>query len=332
MHQMWAAKACTDSELVSQAYADVHLAEELGFDSVMFGEHHFRQDAAFYGRVPIPELVIASLSATTQSIQLGTGVKVLALDSAWRSAEAMLLLDLLSTGRAFFCLGQGTTAAVFPPGMTDDERRALFRQRLSELLVLLRENGAGQLPAPLNPVPVRDVTRRIWVAARDDATIEMAGAEGLNFVVGQVEHDVVQRDYVARYRAAGGTGEARGVRVACVADSDAEAVAAIRPAIDTYFGAISKGPYFRQAVERGIVPSVQPSSVEEAIARLSLCVGSPDTVVRQLRAYQATTGVSRLDVMFHLPELDPRDVQRSMRLFASAVMPLLDASVGTQVR
>jgi alkanesulfonate monooxygenase SsuD/methylene tetrahydromethanopterin reductase-like flavin-dependent oxidoreductase (luciferase family) len=320
MHQMWAAAACTDEEVLAQANADVHLAEALGFDSFMFGEHHFRPDMPFYGRVPVPELMIAGLSATTDTIQLGTGVKILALDAPWRNAEALLLLDLLSEGRAFFCLGQGGSTAVFPPGTTDEQRRALFRERLAQLLGFLRGTKTGDLPA-LSPVPVRDVTRRLWVAARDDESIEMAAEYGLHFVVGQAEHASVQRTYVDRYLAAGGSGEARGVRVVCVASSDTEAVAAAVPAAETYYSVMSKGKYFQQATERGIIPNSPPASIEEVMARVSFCVGSPETVIRGLQEYQATTGVDRVDVMFHLPDLDPDTIRRSMRLFAAEVRP-----------
>lgn len=327
MHQMWAGSSCTNEELLAQADADVHLADDLGFDSIMFGEHHFvRHDRPFYGRIPVPELLIAGLAATTNSIKLGTGVKVLALDSAWRSAETLLLLDLLSEGRAFFCLGQGTIAdATFPPGTTDEQRRALFRDRLTALLGFLRRSDDAGLP-PLNPPPVRDVTKRVWVAARDEASIDLAAREGLHFVVGQAEHGLVQREYVQRYRASGGRGQTRGVRIVCVADTDHAALEEASFAVRGYFGAMSKGPYYQKAVRLGVIPSGEPASAEQAMTWLSFCVGSPDTVARQLEDYLDTAGVDRLDVMFHLPDLNPAGVQRSMRLFAREVMPVFETT------
>jgi alkanesulfonate monooxygenase SsuD/methylene tetrahydromethanopterin reductase-like flavin-dependent oxidoreductase (luciferase family) len=329
MHQMWAEPERTDLDVLAQADTDVHLAEELGFDSFMFGEHHFKRGSAFYGRVPTPELMIASLSATTSSIMLGTGVKVLALDlAAWRSAETLLLLDLIAGGRSFFCLGQGTTASTFPAGTTDDQRRAIFRERLAELLGILRGGTAGYADEPLSLIPIRDITPRLWVAARDSETVAMAAAEGLNFVVGQAEHETVQRRYIQKYREAGGQGATRGVRIVCVAETEHAAIEAATPAVQTYFSQMSKGPYFRQATAAGLFPDRAPASVAEAAQWMSFCVGTPEAVADQLRRYQEVTGVDQFDVMVHLPGLSPTAVHRSMRLFVTEVAPAFGATVG----
>src|SRR6202140_5141461 len=100
LHQMWAPAAISDRECLQDASDDVRLAEELGYESFWFGEHHFNRDKMFFGRVPVPELLIARLAANTQRIRLGTGVKVLTLDTAARFAEKMALLDLLTDRRA----------------------------------------------------------------------------------------------------------------------------------------------------------------------------------------------------------------------------------------
>src|SRR5579862_9430837 len=135
---MWAQPNLSDQQVIESATEDVLLAEELGFESIMFGEHHFRKTDGYYGRVPVPELLIANLAARTTRISLGTGVKVLALDPPWRTAESMVLLDLLTDGRAFWGVGQGTAPAVFPPGTTDVTRYQLFRDHLKSLVAILR--------------------------------------------------------------------------------------------------------------------------------------------------------------------------------------------------
>lgn len=323
LHQMWAKDATGTAAVVEQARRDAELAEQLGFDSMMFGEHHFRQDQQFYGRIPMPELLISNIAASTTMLKLGTGVKVLALDKPWRAAEAMLLLDVLTQGRAFFCLGQGTSPDVFPPGTTSDSRRAAFRDHLREILVLLRGGGAGQWSRPLSPETPRDLLSRIWVAVRDDQGIELTAAEGLNLVVNQVEQAAVQGEQVRRYRQAGGVGEARGVRIVVVADTDADAIEAAAPAVATYLPVIAKGPHYRQAVAEARIPEGEPATLEDAFERCCFCVGAPDTVLRRLEAYCATAELDRVDLMVHLPDLDPEASRRTMRLFAKEVAPAL---------
>lgn len=325
LNQMWAEPSVTDRDVLHAAADDVQLAEDLGFDSVMFGEHHFQQGGEFYGRIPVPELLMANLSAKTSRICLGTGVKVLALDAPWRTAEAMVLLDHLTDGRAFWGLGQGTAPKVFPEGTTDERRYEMFREHLVALVSVLRCE-AGALPEPISPVPQRDLTERIWVAARDTCTIELAAELGLNFVVGQAEHALAQSGLVEQYRRAGGTGQTRGVRTVHVAATDDEAIAAVRPALEIYAARMSKGKYFKQAVARGIHGDDAEVSLDELLRRMSVCCGCPETVIRQLNDYRHITKVGRVDVMFHLPGLTSAALHRSMRLFAAEVLPYLDAT------
>lgn len=133
----------SDRESVEQTVADVELAEELGFDSFMFGEHHFPK-GDFPGRIAFPEHVMAFAAARTERIKLGTGVKVISFEKQWRVVESMLTLDLLAQGRTFYGLGAGgDEPAVFLPYVySSDERRAAFRDAMTELLELLRTQGA----------------------------------------------------------------------------------------------------------------------------------------------------------------------------------------------
>ena len=64
LHQMWAPASVSDRQCLEEAADDVRLAEELGYDSFWFGEHHFNRAKLFFGRVPMPELLIARLAAT----------------------------------------------------------------------------------------------------------------------------------------------------------------------------------------------------------------------------------------------------------------------------
>ncbi len=325
---MWAEPSLTDKEVLTMAVDDVQLADELGFDSMMFGEHHFHKTDGYYGRIPVPELLIANLSAQTDHIRLGTGVKVLALDPPWRTAESMLLLDLLTDGRAFWGLGQGTVPATFPPGTTDDKRRLMYREHLVEVVEILRSGGS--LPEPINPVALRDVTERIWVAARDEESIRLAADLDLNFVVGQAEHAGPQAELVAEYRQAGGTREARGTRAVFVGETDEEAFAEIGPAVEMYSSKMAKGKYTQDAIARGFLPEGDPTNLQEAMDLVSILCGSPATVLSKLKAYKAQLGVDRVDVMFHLPGLSADALQRSMRLFATEVLPNLETTAAAE--
>ena len=169
----------------------------------------------FHGRVPAVEVFLAYVAAATNHIAVGTGVKVLSTNSARRSAEEMAMLSLLAPGRVEFGLGQGLTL----PGAADTraEKAAQYGVLLAEIIATLR----GEMPFSLAPCP--EVVDQIWVAARDEPTLEFAAEHGLNLVIGQAEIGVRQADYVRRYRASGGRGSVRGARIAFVTETPAEA-------------------------------------------------------------------------------------------------------------
>ena len=225
LHQMWAEASISDRNCLMDAADDVRLADELGYESFWFGEHHYNRHKPFFGRVPVPELLIARLASETQQIHLGTGVKVLALEAPSRFAEKMALLDMLTDGRAVFGIGEGTKGSFF----VEEERGPNFRAALTELMACLRDEPSEDHPA-LTPAPMRDLTQLIWTAVRNWESISLTAELGLNFATGQGDLGPDQRVWVDMYRQAGGTGEARGYRLVLVAETDAEAERIAAPA------------------------------------------------------------------------------------------------------
>ncbi len=324
MHQQWASAAMSDAASIEQTIADIELADRLGYDSFMLGEHHFPK-GTFPGRIAFPEHVMAFAAARTAQIKLGTGVKVIAIDKAWRIVESMLTLDLLAGGRTFFGLGAGgDEPAIFLPNVYDSEgRRGRFREAMAELLSLLRTQGLSQFDEKLGPVDVdsRSFLSRLWVAARDEPTIRFAAEHGLNFVMGQAEVPAAQGPYISTYRRAGGQGETRAVRIVIIAPTNNEAVRRAARSFAVY----SQGEdrYYLEAVEKGLFETEDPTSFDDGLNRRGYVIGNPDTVARQLAVYRELVDVDRLDLMVHLPELTPSEVQESIALFASEVAPRL---------
>ncbi len=158
LHQMWAEAAVSDRACLMDAADDVRLADELGFDSFWFGEHHYNRTKRFFGRVPVPELMIARLAAETRQIHLGTGVKVLSLDPPSRVAEKMALLDILTDGRAEFGFGEGTPGSFF----NAEDKAPRYRAALVELVAFLTGDTSNDRPA-LTPAPERDLRPLILV-------------------------------------------------------------------------------------------------------------------------------------------------------------------------
>lgn len=316
MNQMWAANDVSDREAIRTALEEIVHADALGFDSVWIGEHHHvRPENPFYGRIPASEIFLAHIAAHTKRIRVGTGVRILSTTAAQRTAEEMSLLHLLTDGRVEFGVGLGANQIV-------EEDRATKAARFRALLDELLDHLAGEVTPAISPRPDPEIRRRIWAAARDEGTIDRLAARGVNLVVGQAEMPHIQAPYVARYRAAGGKGLTRGVRLVFVAPTREEALARSAVAAQSYFRLLLGKGYHKQAVESGAAPAeVQTDAERRRLA--SFIVGSPDEVLAELDAYVATTGVDQLDVMVQIPGLATDDVRRSMALVQQEIRPRL---------
>jgi alkanesulfonate monooxygenase SsuD/methylene tetrahydromethanopterin reductase-like flavin-dependent oxidoreductase (luciferase family) len=78
------------------------LAEDLGFDAVWFGEHHY--SGYSFGSPPV---IAMAAAARTKRIKLGTGVSLIPLNHPLRLAEEYAMLDVLSGGRLEYGIGRG---------------------------------------------------------------------------------------------------------------------------------------------------------------------------------------------------------------------------------
>ena len=98
-----------------EALEQVRWAEQLGFHSVWFTEHHFSR----HGIVPASMTVLAYLAGLTKSIRLATAVAVLPFHNPIQLAEEAATVDLLSDGRLDLGVGAAingvsSTSSTFP--------------------------------------------------------------------------------------------------------------------------------------------------------------------------------------------------------------------------
>ncbi len=94
---------------IDEVIAEARLAEEAGFDSCFFGEHHQDRD----GFLPSPLIVAAAVAAQTTTLKVGTSVILLPLHNPVHLAEDVITLDLVSKGRIILGVGLGYQEADF---------------------------------------------------------------------------------------------------------------------------------------------------------------------------------------------------------------------------
>jgi alkanesulfonate monooxygenase SsuD/methylene tetrahydromethanopterin reductase-like flavin-dependent oxidoreductase (luciferase family) len=152
--------------------AQVALADELGYDTAWFVEHHFTRG---FSHSSAPDLVLAACSQRTQRIRLGLGVVLLPFQHPARTAERVATLDVLSGGRVEFGTGRGASPLEYQAFQRPFERsRKIWEENLEAVLAIWaadgrpvsRENEYFSIPdVGVYPRPAQDPHPPVWVAS-----------------------------------------------------------------------------------------------------------------------------------------------------------------------
>ena len=167
---------------VDEVIEEARLAEQAGFDSCFFGEHHQDRD----GFLPSPLIVCTAVAASTTRLRVGTSVILLPLHHPVRLAEDVVTLDIISKGRVTVGVGLGYQDADFRAfGVSMSDRVELFEEKVQ----ILRDCWSGQEFSfdgkhhqienlRVRPDPVQKPHPPLWIGAGAPVSARRAGAIG----------------------------------------------------------------------------------------------------------------------------------------------------------
>ena len=319
----------------------IALADELGFDHVWVAEHHFSN----YGYSTNPLLLIARASAFARSVRFGQAVFVTPFWHPLRLAEDIAVTDVMTRGHLDIGLGRGYQHMEFRGfNLPIEESRSIFLEQLQLMQKAWSEDDftfSGQhfqVPTPITvlPRPHQRPHPPIWIAAQSTDSIDWTAAEGYRVLMtggGATTFEQLtewRNRFVARRIEAGHSEDDTRVgvlRFVYVAESELEA----RNAVWQTRWQRRLAEHLRlgdERIEAGRnVPYEFDGEVSEDEWWDRLIYGTPDRCIAQLRR-DAEMGVTDLLGWFDVGGLSGDKVLRSMRLFASEVMPaLIDVTV-----
>ena len=193
-----------DHAVIEETIEQCILADEMGFDTVWFVEHHFL--TTFSGS-PCPEVIFGALSRLTKNIRLGFGVVILPYHHPVRVAERIAMVDQLSHGRVDF--GTGRSAPYEQMGMGIDPRntREMWEESLS-MIPKIWESDYFEWDGKFWKVPPRQVLPKpfqkphppIWVAALQPATYELAAQKGIGTMALGINAPSVLEPSIKQYK------------------------------------------------------------------------------------------------------------------------------------
>ncbi len=139
-----AGESTSASRLLDNLRQQTILAEELGFEAMWLGEHHFGPYEV--GDLPNPILLGADLAARTSRIRIGQMANIAPWWHPIRLAEDLAILDNMTEGRVEVGFGRGIWPYEGPQFHinADPRRDAENRELFSETVEIVREIWANE--------------------------------------------------------------------------------------------------------------------------------------------------------------------------------------------
>jgi len=193
-----------DHAVVEETLAQCVLADEMGFDTVWFVEHHFL--TTFSGS-PCPEVMFGALSQMTKRIRLGFGVVILPYHHPVRVAERVAMVDHLCNGRVEFGTGRSAPYEQMGMGIDPRETRAMWEESL-RMIPRIWEDGLFSAegrywkipPREIRPKPFQKPHPRIWVAAQQPSTYQLAAELGIGVMALSVAAPAYLAPHIKQYK------------------------------------------------------------------------------------------------------------------------------------
>lgn len=339
--------AVPDSRLYDEELELGSLVEPLGFDSYWAIDHHFSPYIMTGGAIQH----LTYFAGKTSRIDFGTMVVVLPWYDPVVVAEQISVLDNLLRGRRLTLgLGRGAAKREFDAyRISMDESRDRFAESLEVLRKALSQewfSHDGEFyhipettirPRPRNPQALLDGMRVAWTSPQ---TLPITANAGLGMLMTNQKSWEEYREDVRGFNAVRAekgwapTQPSVVVHVSCF-DTEAEAWDVIlkhtieaQISIQRHYGwkdeerfRNTKG-YEQYAKFSELVNRQTPEWIGERSARPQAW-GTPDQVFEKLQEIQRMTSAEELILNFRFGAMPAAVAERSMRLFASDVLPRL---------
>jgi alkanesulfonate monooxygenase SsuD/methylene tetrahydromethanopterin reductase-like flavin-dependent oxidoreductase (luciferase family) len=311
----------------------VGLAEQLGFDAIVAGQHFLGSELRYYQ--PVPYLLYLARSAPT--MRLVTGVLLLSLVNPVEVAESVATLDALSSGQAVLGVGLGYSDHEFAAfGVDRRDRVARFEEGLEVVKALWsgdevvhhgrRIRLEGAQPAVR---PVQSPRPPIWIAGQTEPAVRRAARLGDAWYAPPFPSHVGLRELAEVFAAE---------REACgLPKTEQFPVRRELLIADDRQGALSEAAArsakrYETYVKWGIGGDLDRSSgafgpSDEAHVREHFILGGPADCAEQLARLRDQVGMT--DFMFkpQWPGLEHREAMRQLERFGTEVIPLLGDAV-----
>lgn len=315
-------------------------ADRAGFYAVQLAEHH----CSPINMVPVPGIFLGALARETTRIRLGTLVYLLTLTSPLKMIEEICMLDQLSNGRLEVGIGRGVSPFELNyHKIAFDDSRDIFIDAYKCILAGLTGGDTFSYEGkhftykdvPVALRPQQQPYPAFWYGSSNETGSTWAGEQGMHFTangptrmaaenLATFKKALAKRGGAAQPKAGFAGGTVLGcLRQVVVADTDAEARRIAKGPAEHHLTNINwlrNKHGYKDFTNRLRTPGA--AGFEDVISEGVLIVGSPESVIRQIKEQsKALGGINYLLAYMMFGNMALGDALRSQELFATEVMP-----------
>jgi alkanesulfonate monooxygenase SsuD/methylene tetrahydromethanopterin reductase-like flavin-dependent oxidoreductase (luciferase family) len=327
--------ALRSAEIFSAVPRLAALAEEQGFTSMFFTEHHGSE----LNEVPSPLIVSAAAAAATSRLRIGSAVALPAFYNPVKFAEDVTVVDNVSNGRVTVGVGMGYRQEEFDRFGVNAKLKVSY---LVESVEILRRAATGEVfdytgrVHKLQGVKVRPPAVQpeipIWMGAQKRPGLTRAGELGLTLPLSGAPIPIAARQREIYLDALDRSGKSRQevelpiVRECFCAPTDDEAWEYAAPYLSTLFaeyGQFMKLPSVNAdgSYRADASPSTGDYESLREFGRDRMLIGSPETLVAEFERHQQLLPCDHWVLRMHFPGMPISGLTDSMKLFSSEVLP-----------
>ena len=323
------------ADLYEQRLKYLEFADQAGFYCYHLAEHH----ATPLSMAPSPGVFLAAAAQRTSRIRLGPLVYLLPIYNPLRLTQEICMLDHLSHGRLELGVGRGVSPYELAfYNVKPQQARTMFQEALPTILEGLERGQVSSQGEHFSidevQVHMRPLQRPyppLWYPTDNPDTIRWLAQEGINTISHYAPIKVV-RELFALYKSEwqehrNKEGRLNGhvsnpkygiVRHVYVAETDQRALSEAKAG---FAGFIHNFNYLRTAHGDTSGRADYLADFEGRMADGLHIVGSPASVLAQVKEQVEATGCNYFVGSFFFGTLTFEQTMNSMRLFAQEVMP-----------
>ena len=318
------------ARVMHEAVTEAQVAEQSGFDSVLFSEHHQQAD----GYVANAILMAGLAGMKTEKIKVGTCVTVLPLVHPVHVAEDCAIIDQMTGGRMILGVGVGYQKYDFDAFGVPVEERV---KRLEEGIDIIKKCWTEERfsyqgkhyqlhDVSITPKPAQKPHPPIWMGSWSDVGIRRTARMTQGWFTDPLQSLGVVRRFANLYRA---ECQKRGVtpfiglmRDVLVAESMEQAKQESGPLINNHRSYLRNKVYIADEHLEGITSEEQWTF--ERAHKDRFIIGSPKDCRDQLQMWQKEVRPDCLIVRMRLSDGPAHErVVKAIRMFGEQVMPYL---------